>query len=43
MAINNDEMSWRAKIITQLQERNKSETNCFYELITLRKKLIQIF
>lgn len=31
--------SWRKIIVSQLQERNKSQTHCFYDLISLRKFL----
>lgn len=36
MAMNNEENSWRKSIMCQLQERNKTQTQCFQDLITFR-------
>lgn len=29
--------SWRKDLITQLRDRNRTQTQCFYDLISLRK------
>lgn len=35
-----EDMRWKKDIISQLRERNKSQTQCFQDLISLRKYII---
>lgn len=35
--------NWRKSLISQLRERNKHQTNCFADLISLRKSLTRVF
>lgn len=32
-----DDVDWRKNVVAQLRERNRSETCCFHDLISLRK------
>lgn len=34
--MNNEENGWQKNIISQLQERNRTQTQCFHDLITFR-------
>lgn len=35
-----EDMRWKKDIISQLRERNRSQTQCFQDLISLRKYII---
>lgn len=35
-----EDMRWKKDIISQLRERNRSQTQCFHDLISLRKCII---
>ncbi|GLV40304.1 Autophagy-related 16 [Carabus blaptoides fortunei] len=37
--MNNEENGWRKTIISQLQERNRTQTQCFHDLITFHNRL----
>ena len=38
-----EDMRWKKDLISQLRERNRSQTYCFHDLISLRKSHIITF
>lgn len=38
-----EDFTWRKSIVTQLQERNRTQTQCFEELINHRKYTYKLF
>lgn len=41
--VTREDVNWRKDLISQLRERNRSQTNCFADLISLRKFYILIY
>ncbi|XP_020286872.1 autophagy-related protein 16-1 isoform X2 [Pseudomyrmex gracilis] len=39
--IGRDDINWRKDLISQLRERNRSQTNCFADLISLHNRLFE--
>ncbi|XP_012253468.2 autophagy-related protein 16-1 isoform X2 [Athalia rosae] len=39
--LSGEETNWRKNIVTQLRDRNRSETYCFYDLISLHNRLLE--